>query len=154
MRLTRLSLALGLLIAAAGTLGCRKNPLVEPANPPPKAVARADYARYPDVPATVKLDASGSTDDGTIVSYQWLSATQPAEGGGRMVPKGQSIDWPEDAKTVDVELPEGIWTFGLWVTDDQGVTGAPSYVTVVVGDPPQPEAGAGGIGPAGGAGGS
>jgi len=146
---------LGLSIAAAALFACRKNPIVQPANPPPQAVARADYAKYPDVPATVKLDASGSTDDGAIASYRWFSATAAPDGeDGRLVPEGESLDWPDDQPTVSVQLPEGIWTFGLWVTDVLGVTGAPAYVTVTVGDPPQPEAGAGGAGPAGGAGGS
>jgi hypothetical protein len=154
MRLTRISLPLGLSITAAALLACRQSTFVEPANPAPQAVAKADAAEYPNAPATVTLDATGSTDDGAIVAYQWLSATgQPDDEAGRLVPEGQSVDWPTDEPTVSVQLPEGIWTFGLWVTDDLGVTGAPAYVTVIVGDPPRPEAGAGGAGPAGGAGG-
>jgi hypothetical protein len=154
MRLTRVSLSLGLLIAAPGLLACRQNPLVQRANPPPKAVATADASEYPQAPATVKLDGTGSTDDGSIVTYQWFSATKNPDGAGRLVPEGQSLNWPDDQPTVSVQLPEGIWTFGLWVTDDLGVTGVPGYVTVIVGDPPRPTAGAGGAGPGGGAGGS
>jgi hypothetical protein len=155
MRLTRVSLSLGLLITPA-LLACRQNPLVQPANPAPKAVAVANPATYPQAPATVTLDATGSTDDnGSIATYQWFSATAKPNGEpGRLVPEGQSLNWPDDKPTVSVELPEGIWTFGLWVTDDQGVTGAPGYVTVTVGDPPAPAAGSGGAAPAGGAGGS
>jgi len=155
MRLTRMSRSLGLSIAAAALLACRKNPVVQPANHPPQAVARTDASEYPAAPAMVKLDATGSTDDGAIVTYQWFSATEKPDGeGGRLVPEGQSVNWPDDTATVNVQLPEGIWTFGLWVTDDLGVTGVPDYVTVIVGDPPRPEAGSGGGGPAGGAGGS
>jgi hypothetical protein len=159
MRLTRVSLSLGLSIAAAALLACRKNPLVLPANTSPQAVAKADAAEYPQAPATVKLDGTGSTDDGAIATYQWFSATEQTDGGGRLVPEGQSLNWPDDQPTVDVQLPEGIWTFALWVTDDEGVIGAPAYVTVIVGDPPRPVAGAGAAGGgaagrAGGAGGS
>lgn len=145
MRLTRVSLSLELSIVAAALLACDKNAVVQPGNPPPQAVAKADATAYPQAPATVNLDATGSTDDGAIVSYQWLSATEPPdEEGGRLVPEGQSLNWPDDKPTVSVQLPEGTWTFGLWVTDDEGVTGAPGYVTVTVGDLPPPAGGAGG----------
>jgi hypothetical protein len=121
---------------------------------------------YDGSPIAVTLDGSQSTDnDGVIVRYAWFSATSatpaPSAGaagaggaggaaagaagagaagapsiGGRIVPDGESADWPEDTKKPTVMLPQGIWKFSLWVIDNAGGTSDPSVVTVRVGVDP------------------
>jgi hypothetical protein len=145
------TLAIGLTLGAA----CRQNPLVERANPAPTAVAKINPAAPSEAPVMVTLDGTGSTDDGSITEYRWLSATPKPDGmPGRYIPPGESADWPADTAMTTVQLPEGIWSFQLWVKDDQGVVGAPAKVTVNVGDVPVPAAGAGGSNAAAGSGGA
>jgi hypothetical protein len=151
-----LLLSLALFSALPGLLACRQNPLVKRANPPPKADASATQTEYPQAPATVMLDGSRSTDDGKITQWHWLSATKdPAGKPGRYVPpdvpEAQRPGWPADGMTSSVQLPEGIWKFSLWVTDDQGVTGDAATVEIFVGNPDRPTGGTGGSSqPAGG----
>jgi len=119
-----------LLLAAPGLLACRQNPLVKPANPAPKAVAKATLGQ---TPGTILLDGSMSTDDGPIAKYQWRSGTRRPDGMGRLIPSGiMTTAWPGDGQVVMVsQLPDGCWTFDLWVTDTLGATSDPVTTTPI-----------------------
>jgi serine protease len=87
-------------------------------NVPPVADAGPDQAvsvKGKAEVATVILDASGSSDDGTIVSYQWFE-------GGAQITTG---------KTVSVSLGIGSHTITLRVTDDDQVS-SEDQVTIEV----------------------
>ena len=51
----------------------------------------------------------------------------------RWVPPGAPPNWPGDSVSPQVELGEGIWSFTLWVVDNEGAISAPSTITVTVG---------------------
>ncbi len=88
----------------------------------PDSVNQRPVAKITDLPprvevgATVTLDASDSTDDGAIVSYDWSTGEQTAA----------------ITRTLNIE---GQYTFSVTVTDDQGATDTAS-VTIQVGDQP------------------
>jgi hypothetical protein len=140
---------------------CHQDLSVNSANQPPVADARiirngqsvngqgdggAALLTFPfkGTPVSVTLDASQSHDpDGTITAYQWLSGTPPPEGGAelpneagvlhRSVPPGAPPNWPGTSVSPKVDLGEGIWSFTLWVTDNDGAISAPSTITITVG---------------------
>jgi hypothetical protein len=96
-------------------------------------------------PVSITLDGSHSYDpDGTISAYRWLSGTLAADGGGtelpdgggvlhRWVPPGAPPNWPGNTVSPQVELGEGIWSFTLWVVDNEGATSEPSTITITIG---------------------
>jgi hypothetical protein len=95
-------------------------------------------------PVMVTLDGTHSYDpDGTIVAYRWLSGTlagdggapQPSDGGTRLrfVPDGAPPNWPGTSAQPQVELGQGIWSFSLWVVDDQGAISQPDTLKITVG---------------------
>ncbi len=99
---------------------------------------------FTGTPVAVTLDGSHSSDpDGTIASYRWLSGTLAPEGGvelpgeggvlHRWVPAGAAPNWPGDSVSPQVELGEGIWSFSLWVVDNEGAISAPSTITITIG---------------------
>ena len=138
-----------LLVSAAG---CRRTYVDADDNRIPEAVARAvdpsgervDSSvnngfgpKYPfdGEPVEITLDGTASSDeDGRIVSYRWLSATQLDGGVGRVRPDDTDADWPEDEARPTVTLGEGIWSFSLWVTDDKGGVSDPDTIDLMVGD--------------------
>jgi hypothetical protein len=146
--------------------GCRESPQIKPANKLPKAVALVADAdgklaskvqlNYTGADIDVTLDATTSSDeDGTIVSYRWLSANAVRDGGlgqlshdvttdaatmtikagGRYVPPGEPASWPGTSAKVTVPLGEGVWTFILLVFDNKGGVSAPSTVEITIGKP-------------------
>jgi hypothetical protein len=132
-----------LLLAFASGLccltACREDPLIEAGNLPPLANAgESRQVPYQGGMATlVTLDGSGSTDpDGRITAWRWWSGTARADGdAGVALPAGESADWPADVEKPEVMLPEGVWTFSLWVIDDAGAVSKPAVVKITVGDP-------------------
>jgi Tol biopolymer transport system component len=68
------------------------------------------------ISASVLLDGSLSTDDGTIASYVWTENGQQLGTGA----------------TLEVTLPVGTHTITLTVTDDQGATGTDEVVITVL----------------------
>ncbi len=92
-------------------------------NLPPVANAGTDVSVT--VPAnTAALDGTASTDDdGTIVSYQWTKLSGPA---------GSSITGSTNAAATATGLTEGIYTYELKVTDNNGAFST-DVVTVTVG---------------------
>jgi len=151
---------LGILAVAGAACACHADLSIQPANQIPVADARVrrdgqSYnARmdggaaqlmfdYNGSPVTVTLDGTQSYDtDGTIVAYQWLSATLAPEGGAqlpdgatmlRYAPAGAAPNWPGTAARTEVQLGEGIWSFSLWVTDDQGAISKPDTIKITVG---------------------
>jgi hypothetical protein len=99
---------------------------------------------FTGTPVPITLDGSHSHDpDGTIASYRWFSGTLapdggtelPGEGGllHRWVPPGAPTNWPGTSVSPKVDLGEGIWSFTLWVVDNEGAISAPSTITVTVG---------------------
>jgi hypothetical protein len=51
----------------------------------------------------------------------------------RLVPAGAPPNWPGAAAQPQVELGEGIWSFSLWVTDNQGAVSQPDTIKITVG---------------------
>jgi hypothetical protein len=127
-----LSLASWLTVGA----GCREEPLLTRLNLVPEARAGDDQeVAFEGEPVSVTLDGSGSSDtDGEITSWQWFSAIS-APDGGATVPDGEAPTWPEDAERPTVVVPQGVWTFALWVQDDNGAVSLPDTVKITVGDP-------------------
>lgn len=66
---------------------------------------------------TVTLDGSASTDDGTITDYTWTLGSQTLASGA--------------SATADVDLPEGVHTIQLEVTDDEVLTDTDTVVITV-----------------------
>ena len=93
---------------------------------------------YGGEPVELVLDGSASDDpDGRITEYLWMSGTRDPSGApGRYVQAGEGRDWPEDGRTTQVVLPEGFWTFHLYVRDDGGAVSDPATLRITVGDPP------------------
>ncbi len=56
----------------------------------------------------------------------------------RWVPEGAPDDWPEDIQQPKVTLPEGEYSFVLWVEDDKGLISTPSTLKVTVRTPLDP----------------
>ena len=156
-RSSRAALSITLLVVAA--TGCRKTYVDADKNRVPVAVARAyDPSGEPvdstandgvgpvfpfsGQPVEVRLNGTASTDmDGTIAAYRWLSATQRDGGAGRIVAEGAEPDWPDDEAEPRVTLGEGAWSFALWVTDDRGAISNPDTIDLIVGEPPDVDAG-------------
>lgn len=174
LTLTRLAIVVALLLATAG---CRENPIVGYPNVTPVAVAwvvgesfqedaetrRTIMLPFDGEPVEVRLDGTRShDDDGSIVTYRWLSATSIPDAGGRLIPGMELLAADDDAgatPAVDddsdqdtgrgfpadegkprVMLPLGIWTFALWVIDNKGAISDQDTVTIQVGDTgPAPE---------------
>jgi hypothetical protein len=115
-------------------LGCREDPLVESINVAPLANAGEDQVDESGAAmVTVVLDGSGSTDsDGEVVSWRWFSATAGPDGGVAL-PEGADSSWPEDVANPQLELPDGVWTFSLWVIDEHGAVSEPDTVVIRVG---------------------
>ena len=63
---------------------------------------------------TVTITGSGIDPDGTISGYQWTKLTGPAT---------YTIATPTQAQTAINNLVQGVYTFELRVTDNQGATG-------------------------------
>lgn len=157
-------------LAVLALQSCREDALIEPINITPVADARLLNAdgkpidettdggsamlQIPLTGATVEVTLDGSRshdEDGTIVTYRWLSGTAvPEDGGvddedggvmavrGRLVPKDQSASWPSDEMRPKVTLTQGVWTFTLWVTDDEGAISAPNTLQIIVGEGSDP----------------
>jgi hypothetical protein len=132
MRLSIQCTAVLFLLASA----CREDPLVDAINLAPEANAGEDQvAEAEQGPITVVLDGSGSADpDGRVVGWQWFGANAGPDGGVAL-PEGAEPTWPDDVESPEVELPEGVWTFSLWVTDEHGAVSAPDTVEIQVGSP-------------------
>jgi len=114
-------------------------------NQPPVASARlenpdGDLEARVELPApaaggtvTVELDGTGSFDsDGTVEAYDWRSAVVisqecPADD----LPRPE----PWDGAKPEVELPQGVHVFHLWVTDDDGAVSDADRVVIAVGEP-------------------
>jgi hypothetical protein len=62
---------------------------------------------------TVTLQGSGTDPDGNIASYQWTKLSGPA---------GGAITTPNAANTIITGLLQGVYTFRLTVTDNNGAT--------------------------------
>ena len=141
-----------IVLALAALLGCRENGIAKEPNDAPLAIAMVvnaagetvDKKAAPEM-RTFPLDANGmaavtlvgsasSDPDGEVVKYRWMSAT-PIMGdpSSRMVPEGQAATWPEDSARPNIVLPQGEWTFNLWVVDDGGEISAPDVITVIAG---------------------
>jgi len=139
------------------TAGCRTTYVDPGDNRLPVAVARAIDPQATPVDSSandglgpifpsdgeaieIVLDGKASHDlDGTVVSYQWLSATKSGAGAGREVAPGEEPNWPEDVPQPRVKLEPGTWSFSLWVTDDEGAVSDPDTITLIVGEPPEAE---------------
>jgi hypothetical protein len=142
-------------IALALLASCVQDPLIPEFNAPPVAVARVISAKGESIdemtdeaglvfafsgsPVTITLDGSGSSDpNGMIKQYRWLSGTLTPDAGAaqpakRLVPAGAAADWPADEQQPQVQLGEGVWTFTLWVVDDQGSVSDPDTIRITVG---------------------
>jgi len=94
----------------------------QPAGIPPVASLSADPAAAL-APATVTLDASGSSDaDGTIVSYEFDFGDGTSSG-------------PQSSAVASHVYPAGAYTATVTATDDQGLTGV-STASVTANRPP------------------
>jgi hypothetical protein len=125
-----------MLVLVAGLSACDRNPAQTPGdaqvppeddaperNQPPVANAGPD-AKYL-IDAAFTLDGTASTDpDGTIVSYQWSIAAQPA---GSVAVLGNALD----ATASFTPDAVGTYTFSLVVTDNEGATDEDTVIIVV-----------------------
>jgi hypothetical protein len=148
----RFGQTLGCLLAILAAGACRPNPLIPEGNKLPVANAGPNQVvDYAGAPVAITLDGSGSSDaDGVIRHYQWLSATplapdEDSDGGageevvpagGRVIPPGEPIGWPEDVVSPMVTLDQGVHYFTLWVTDDRGAMSPPDTVEIRIGADP------------------
>jgi hypothetical protein len=105
------------------------NPATPPPNQPP--VANAGNNVTITLPTnSVTLNGSNSTDaDGNIVSYVWSWVNGPAT---------YSITNTGAVSTTVTGLGQGIYTFRLQVTDDDGATATDDIVITVNAAPPPP----------------
>lgn len=117
-------------LALALTVGCRDSPYTRSENQVPVADAGEDQMFDLADEVTVTLDGRGSSDsDGEIVMYQWLSADNV--GGDAGVERG--VD-PDDEATTTITLGPGVWTFSLYVKDNEGAVSDADKVVITVGD--------------------
>ncbi|HEY3402385.1 MAG TPA: gliding motility-associated C-terminal domain-containing protein, partial [Ohtaekwangia sp.] len=92
-----------------------------PPNQPPSANAGAD--KNITLPTnTVSVTGIGTDTDGTISTYAWVQQSGPT---------ASTIVSPNAATTQINNLAEGVYTFGLTVTDNRGATGS-DLVTITV----------------------
>lgn len=144
--------ALSLIALCVLASGCRQNYVDADTNRIPEAVARAiDVTGKPvdrtvnnrlgpiypfdGAPVEVKLDGTASIDkDGKIVGYRWLGTDLDEGDAGREAPEGEGSGWPGDVAQPTVKLGEGIWSFSLWVTDDEGAVSTSSEISLNVGN--------------------
>ena len=106
------------------------NAAAPPPNQAPVAYAGADITI--SLPSnTVNLNGTGTDPDGSIGAYQWTKISGPA---------GFVIASPAQAQTAVNNLLQGVYSFELRVTDNQGATGRDTVnVTVnAAGTPPPP----------------
>ncbi|MBK7290759.1 MAG: hypothetical protein IPI78_11385 [Chitinophagaceae bacterium] len=83
---------------------------------------------------TVTITGSGIDPDGTISGYQWTKLTGPAT---------YTITTPTQAQTAINNLVQGVYTFELRVTDNQGATGKDTVQVTVNAANQSPTANAG-----------
>lgn len=95
--------------------------ITPPVNQAPQANAGPDQTITLPINSTV-LNGSGSDSDGIVKSYLWSKETGPAQFG---------IATPAQPSTQITGLVEGVYSFGLSVTDDKG-TVTTDYVTITV----------------------
>ena len=96
----------------ADTVQINVNPTSGSSNIAPVAKAGADQVIT--LPTnTVQLNGAGTDADGTITLYQWTKVSGPAS---------YSISSPSSASTSITGLAEGVYTFRLTVTDNNGAT--------------------------------
>ena len=119
MRRTLAWIALGLVVALSG---CSFFDGIG-SNSAPVAVADADPVRG-HAPLRVQLDASRSSDDGTIMEYIWQCGAA-------------SIDKPETGiHTEHLFEQSGSYTIRLCVTDETGLTAKAEIIVTVENTPP------------------
>jgi len=104
------------------------NTAVPPLNQAPTSNAGADQTITLPI-NSVTLTGSGTDPDGTIASYQWTKLTGPAQ---------FNIVAPTAAQTVVNNLVQGVYSFELRVTDNQGGIGRDTVVVTVNAAPPPP----------------
>ena len=106
-----------------------------PPNQPPIADAGAD--KIITLPTnSVSLSGSGTDADGTISNYSWAKISGPSNG---------TIISTTSASTTVTSLVQGVYLFGLKVTDNQGATARDTVqvtVNVAANIPPVADAGA------------
>lgn len=109
--------------SSADTISIEVLPAPVAPNKPPVAEAGADRTIRLPVNSVV-LDGSASKDpDGTITSYHWSMISGPAVA---------TIQAPSSVNTVVNNLKEGIYTFRLLVTDNQGLSSTDSFRITVL----------------------
>lgn len=93
-------------------------------------------------PIEVTLDGLASRDlDGKVVAFDWRYVAPATDGGvppmGGFWNQSPTLD-PNNEARPKVNLPMGVHTFALWVTDDDGAVSPPDTITLNVGaDPAQ-----------------
>lgn len=122
-----------IVLASSVASSCRDTPLAENVdanNKAPIADAGQDQEfAFTGSDVSVTLDASLSADeDGTIVTYRWLSGDVEDGGTARV-----DID-PADEVSPTLTLGAGTWHFTLFVIDEDDGVSQPDTVTIQVGD--------------------
>lgn len=118
-----------------GSLGCRDTPRTDPANATPHANAGPDQSFPLTTEQVVTLDGRRSNDeDGSITRYRWLSGTVTVVDAGI---QRAEFDLPNSA-TPSITLGPGVWTFTLWVEDNEGAISDPDTVVITIGEPQAP----------------
>ncbi|MBP9104018.1 MAG: T9SS type A sorting domain-containing protein [Chitinophagaceae bacterium] len=107
---------------------------VNAAPPPPNQLPSANAGANQTITLptnSVTFTGSGTDPDGTIASYQWTKITGPAQ---------FNIVAPTAAQTVVNNLVQGVYSFELRVTDNQGGIGRDTVVVTVNAAPPANQA--------------
>jgi PKD repeat protein len=115
--------------AASGSIGDGSQPLFSSHSPPTASFSYSPSTPNPD--DTITLDASDSSDDGSLVSYEW-------DGDGDGDYSDSYSKDPADGQTTTISFGSGgTYTVGLRITDDNGNTETTTKQITV--DNPAPE---------------
>jgi len=88
-------------------------------NLPPTAVINADNTRADEPPLTVNFSGVDSTDNGTIVDYEWDFGD------------GSTVESGPESTTTHTYTSEGVFEATLTVTDDGSLTDTDSVIIVI-----------------------
>ncbi len=106
-------------VSSTSSDACIVPRLVAIGNLPPTAVINADSTRADQPPLTVNFSGAGSTDNGSIVDYQWDFGD------------GSAIESGPESLVTHTYTSEGVFEVTLTVTDDGDLTDSDSIIIAI-----------------------